>query len=200
MKNFTVRSRRSWWTGMLAGAAVPVALSLAGSVSFGGFSTAWASAAAPSSPASTSQDQRIRELEERIKILELEQETQERRLRLEIERHGRAFEEIDRRVRALEERAGQPAESAAVSQAERAAALEAMCREPFIQGAPGIRKVKPGCESSGKECDAPEAVDSRGVRRVLPGCIQSIEKERGVCDPPYFFDDKGVKRVKSECM
>jgi hypothetical protein len=172
----------------------------AASAFIGGASNAWAATAPSSPPAAANQDQRIRELEERIKILELEQETQQRRLRLEIERHGRAFEEIDRRLRALEDRGGQPAEPTAVSQAERAAALEALCREPFIEVAPGIRRVKPGCEQAGNECDAPEAVDIRGVRRVLPGCLKAMEKERGVCDPPYFFDDKGLKRVKRECM
>ena len=74
-----------------------------------------------------------------------------------------------------------------------------MCRDPFIQADHGIRRLKPGCESSGNECDAPEAVDVRGVRRVLPACVQAAEREHGVCDPPYFFD-KGVKHVKPECM
>jgi len=183
--------------GMLAGAVMPVALLLSGNSPFGGPSNAWAAAAPPSA---ANQEQRIRELEERIKIMELQQETLDRRLRLDIERNGRAFEEIDRRLRALEDHGAQPNELAASLQSEKAAALEAMCREPFFQTEKGIRRLKPGCESSGNECDAPEALDLRGVRRVLPACIKSIEKERGVCDPPYFFDDKGVKRFKPECM
>ena len=184
MKNF-VRSRHSWLMGVLAGAAVPFAWSFAGGASFGGLSNAWA-AAAPAAPAAQ-QEQRIRELEARIKILELEQETQDRRLRLDIERNGRAFEEIDRRLRLLEDRASTASEPVAAQQPDKAAALEAMCREPFIQADHGIRRLKPGCESTGNECDAPEAVDVRGVRRILPACIQAAEKEHGVCDPPYFF-------------
>ena len=198
MSNILFRSRPSWLVGALAGAAVPLALFLAGSE----LSNAWASAApaTPATPASraTNQDQRIRELEERIKILELQQEAQERRLRLDIERNGRAFEEMDRRLRLLEDRST-PSEPVAAPQIDKDAALEAMCREPFIQGDHGIRRLKPGCESTGNPCDAPEAVDIRGVRRILPACVQAAEKERGVCDPPYFFD-KGVKRVKPECL
>ncbi len=184
--------------GMAAGAAAPVLLLLSGNASFGGPSNAW-TAAAPA-PQSANQDQRIRELEERIKILELEHETLDRRLRLELERNGHTFEDIDHRLRALEVHAPTSGELAAMPPPDKAAVVDAMCREPFIQTAPGIRRVKPGCESSGKECDAPEAVDLRGVRRVLPACLQTMEKERPVCEQPYFFDDKGVKKVKPECM
>jgi hypothetical protein len=181
---------------MLAGAVAPVVVSLWGGALFHGPSNAWAGTAPPT-PAAASQDQRIRELEERIRILELEQETQDRRLRLEIERSGRAFEEIDRRLRLLEDRSATPSEPA-MSQPE-SSSVDAMCRNPFIEAGHGIRRLKPGCEAAGKECDAPQAVDIRGVRTVLPACVQSAEKDRGSCSPPYYFD-KGVKYVKPECM
>jgi hypothetical protein len=196
MLNLFFHSRQSWVMGMLMGASLSVAALLT-SAFLGGPSYAWA-AAAPVAPAASNPDQRIRELEERIKILELQQETMERRMHLDVERNGRAFEEIDRRLRLLEDRAATPSEQP-VSQQPDNAALEAMCREPFMQADHGIRRLKPGCESAGNECDAPETVDIRGVRRVLPACVQSAEKGRGVCDPPYFFD-KGVKHVKPECM
>jgi hypothetical protein len=196
MLKFLVRSRHPWLMGAAAGAAVPFALSLAGAAPFAGSPNAWASAGP--SPTTSAQEQRVRELEERVKILELENETLDRRLRLDIERNGRSFEEIDRRLRLLEDRSGSPSEPVASPQADKVA-LEAMCRDPFIEAAHGIRRLKPGCESIGNECDAPEAVDVRGVRRVLPACVQAAEREHGICDPPYFFD-KGVKRVKPECM
>jgi hypothetical protein len=197
MPNLLVRSRPSWLMGMLAGAAMPLAVLFA-SGSLRGPSSAWA-AAAPPATAAPNQDQRIHELEERIRILELQQETQDRRLRLDIERNSRAFEEIDRRLRLLEDRTATQNEPATGPQPENAAALEALCRDPFIQAGHGIRRLKPGCEGAGNECDAPQAVDIRGVRKVLPACVQSAEKEHAVCDPPYFFD-KGVKYVKPECM
>src|SRR5689334_16317683 len=128
MLKFLVRSRHPWLMGVAAGAAV--ALSLAGAVPR--LPSAWASAA-PSSPTTGAQEQRIRELEERIKILELENETLDRRLRLDIERNGRGFEEIDRRLRLLEDRSGNPSEPVAAAQPDKLA-LETMCRDPFIQG------------------------------------------------------------------
>jgi hypothetical protein len=182
--------------GVFVGATVPVALLLPRTGSFaGGLSSAWADAA----PGPTNPQQRIRELEERVKILELQQETVDHKLRLDIDRNGRAFEEIDRRLRALEERPAAPAETAAL-EAQKSAELEAMCRDPYIKLPSGIRRLKPGCESAGSVCDAPEVVDGHGVRRVLAACVPTMEKERGVCDPPYYFDAKGLKRVKRECM
>jgi hypothetical protein len=184
------RSRRSWL--VLAGAALPFALL--------GMSNAWAEGA-PGPGFASNPQQRIHELEERVRILELTQETLERRLHLDVERNGRAFEEIDRRLRALEDRPATPAAPAApASSPDKNAALEAMCKDPYFLVAPGIRRVKPGCESTGTQCDAPEAVDAHGVRHVLPGCLQTIDKNRNACDPPYYFDDKGMKHVKDECM
>src|SRR5689334_1565046 len=125
MLNSLARSRPSWLLAMVTGVAVPVLLLLSGD----GPSKAWG-AAAPASQ-SVNQDSRIRELEERIKILELEQETLDRRLRLELERNGRSFDDIDHRLRALEAHAPTPGEIAAATQPDKAAVVDAMCREPF---------------------------------------------------------------------
>jgi len=54
--------------------------------------------------------QHVRELEERVKILELERETLDHRMRLEAERTRRTIEALDMRIRLLEEIGRVPAE------------------------------------------------------------------------------------------
>src|SRR6267142_2160515 len=100
MWSFLFRSRHSWPLGLTMGVLVIFLVLVSGLGSWGtGASNAWAQAPA-SSPISP---QRVRELEERVKILELEHEAVDRRTRLQAERTGRAIEELEMRVRALEE-------------------------------------------------------------------------------------------------
>jgi hypothetical protein len=174
------RSRRSLW-GTLS--ACLLALWIAGT---SGLPKAFAQAGAAAEP-----QQRIRELEQRVKILELESEALDRRAQLEVERNARIIDEMDKRVRALETRAPEthPLETHAPD-----------CRDPYIHVAPGIIRVRPGCESFGGECSAPEAVDARGVRTILPACQKSLDDGSRDCNPPYFIDAAGVKRFKTGCM
>src|SRR5579859_529521 len=121
-------SHRSLWA--MIGASV-VAVSLAG---WGIFATPSAYAqgkAAPPEP-----DRQVRELEQRVKILELENETLDRRLRLEIDRNTHVVDDLDKRIKALESRDNKGLDP---------------CREPYIHVAPGIVRVRPGCESVGGE-------------------------------------------------
>ena len=95
---------RSWWLGPSTG-LFGFLLLAAGMVSFGsGASNAWAD------DAPTASQQRVRELEERVKILELERETLDRTMRLETKRTRRTIEALDERIRALEEVSRVPAE------------------------------------------------------------------------------------------
>jgi len=170
-------------SGMLSTALVGMMI---GGLGMSGSSKAFAQAAAPAEP-----QQRIRELEQRVKILELENETLDRRLHLEIDRSTRFLDDMDKRVRLLEARPLAPAESTSKA--------DDPCRYPYIHVAPGIMRIKPGCESTGGECAAPERVDVRGVRTVLPACEQATEAPGG-CEPPYYIDADGVKRFKPRCM
>jgi hypothetical protein len=181
---------------VLLGAPFVVILFLAGVGPWpGGSSFAFAQGA----PGSTNSEHRFRELEQRVKILELENETLDRRLRLEAEHSGRLFEDLDRRVRVLEQHPAAPAEPAA-NKEQKSPAIDAYCSDPFIQLASGVRRLKPGCDATGNPCDAPWAVDARGIRTVLPACVQSLESNAGGCDSPYYVDPKGVKRFKPECL
>src|SRR5258708_5670912 len=172
-----LHSQRSRWTTL---GALLVALSIGGSGL--GLSKAFAQGKPAPDP-----DRQLRELEQRVKILELENETLDRRLQLEIDHNSHLFDDVDKRLRAVENRAVENREPDP-------------CRDPYIHVAPGILRVKPGCESSGGECTAPEAVDARGVRVVLPGCRQTIVEGARQCDPPYFVDESGVKRFKPGCL
>jgi hypothetical protein len=122
-----------------------------------------------------------------VKILELESEAIDRRAQLEVERNARIIDEMDKRIRALETRGPETRGPDP-------------CRDPYIHVAPGIVRIRPGCESVGGECGAPERVDARGVRTVLPACQQSIGDAPRDCDPPYFVDASGVKRFRTGCM
>jgi hypothetical protein len=172
-----LHSQRSRWTtfGVLL-----IAISIGGSGP--GLSKAFAQGKAAPDP-----DRQLRELEQRVKILELENETLDRRLQLEIDRNLHLFDDVDKRLRAVESRAPENRDPDP-------------CRDPYIHIAPGILRVKPGCESAGGECTAPEAVDARGVRIVLPGCRQTVVEGARQCDPPYFVDESGVKRFKPGCL
>jgi hypothetical protein len=175
------RSRRSLW-GTLS--ACLLGVWIAGT---SGFPKAFAQGAPAVDP-----QQRIRELEQRVKILELESETLDRRAQLEVERNARILDEMDKRVRALEARGPEtrvPESS-----------VPDPCRDPYIHVAPGVVRIRPGCESAGGECSAPEAVDARGVRTILPACQKFLDDNSRDCNPPYFIDAHGVKRFKTGCM
>jgi hypothetical protein len=194
----SIVSNHSSRSHSMKGPAGALALVIASLALFGTFDIASPPAWADGAPTSLNSQQRVKELEERVKILELEHETLDRRMRLETERSGRAVEDLDKRLRALEGRA--VASEAPAAPMEKSAAREVNCTDPYIDVGHGIRRVKPGCESSGNECDAPEAIDGRGVRTILPACVQTIDRNKGNCEPPHFIDYKGVKRFKPECM
>ena len=114
-----------------------------------------------------------------------------------MERNTRVLDEVDKRLHLLEARAAS-VESAS-NAADKIGMAEDPCRYPYIHVAPGIMRIKPGCESTDGECAAPERVDARGIRTVLPVCQQSTETGGG-CEPPYSVDAGGVKRFKPTCM
>ncbi len=160
-----------------------------------GMASAWAQGG----PSSAVSPRRMDELAERVKILELENEALERRVRLDTEHQGQAVEDLERRVRALEGHAQASLEST-VQPPETNAEPDVSCKDPYIDVGRGIRRIKPGCESTANPCDAPEVVDVRGVRTILPACRESVEKKTGGCDSPYYIDAKGLKHFKSECL
>src|SRR5690242_20661582 len=88
---------RHWLSGMIGGGVLTMLLSA------GALPSRTSIAFAQNAPPSTSPQQRIHELEQRVKILELENETLDRRVQLDQERYGRAFEDFEKRLRALEE-------------------------------------------------------------------------------------------------
>jgi hypothetical protein len=139
-----------------------------------GGSSAWAQA----SPGTSISQQRIHELEERVKILELERETLDRQVKLEAEHTGRTIEELEVRIRAVEDTRG--SEAAAVHT--------------------GIRRVKAGYEDTTKTCDAPEAIDARGVWKLRPECVRAAASQQGICDTPYVINADGIKQFKLECL
>jgi len=194
MWTFLFRSRYSWLLGWPTG-LVGVFLVFGPGIGSlgGGSSNAWAGAA----PSPTVSPQRVRELEERVKILELEYETLDRRMRLQAEQAGRALEELDMRVHALEGAAraaeGTPPPKESIS-------LEEVCKDPYIRFANGIRRVKEGCEDRGRSCDVPEVVDARGVWTVRPECVPATPVKAGNCDITYSIGDNGIKQFKPECM
>jgi hypothetical protein len=185
----TFRSHRSLST-ILSTALLGMMIGGLGS----GSSKAFAQAAAPAET-----QQRIRELEQRVKIIELENEALARRVQLEIDRSTRVLDDMDKRLHVVETHAAAPVESAGKA-ADKIGMAEDPCRYPYIHVAPGIMRIRPGCESAGGQCDAPERVDARGIRTVLPGCQQVIDETGGSCEPPYFIDAGGMKRFKPACM
>jgi hypothetical protein len=195
MSTTFIRSRRPLLV-MLLGALFVGILFLAG---LGPWPAGSSFAFAQGAPGSTNSEHRFRELEQRVKILELENETLDRRLHLEAERSGRLFEDLDRRVHVLEQHPAAPAEPAATQEPKRPA-IDAYCSDPYIQLGPGAGRLKPGCDPTGNPCDAPWAVDARGIRTVLPACAQSLESNAGGCDSRYYVDPNGVKRFKPECL
>jgi hypothetical protein len=132
-----------------------------------------------------------------VKILELEHETLDRRMRLQAERTGRAIEELEMRVRALEE--NDRARLDAVAEKVKGAEVDDLCKDPYIHLWNGIRRVKSGCENAGKPCDFPKVVDGRGFWTVRPECVQNAPVKEGGCDIPYVVDTKGIKEFKPEC-
>ena len=158
-----------------------------------GASKAWAQATT-SSPLS---QQRVRELEERVKILELEHEALDRRVRLQAERTGRAIEELEMRVRVLEENGRAHVDP--VAEPQKGAEVDEACKDPYIHLWNGIRRVKSGCENAAKPCDVPKFVDGRGFLTVRPECVQAVPVKEGGCEIPYVVDTKGIKEFKPEC-
>ncbi len=188
-------SIRRWIVGLPAGMLGLVLCFALGSLSTTvGSSNAWAQSA-PSSP---NLQQRVRELEERLRIIELEHEALERRMHLEAERTTRVLDELDKRLRACETHALAPAK-VETPPAEGSTITDPHCQNPYMIVSYGVRRVRPGCESAGNECDPPFAIDPRGVRKFLPACVKSEDAGSG-CASPFFVDPAGVKRVKPECI
>ena len=195
MWTFLFRSRYAWLLGWPTGLLGVFLVFGSGPASLGaGSSNAWAGPA----PNATVSPQRVRELEERVKILELEHETLDRRMRLQAEQAGRALEDLEMRVRALEGSVRPAAE--VTPQPEKSISVEDVCKDPYIRFANGIRRVKAGCEDRGNSCDVPQVVDARGVWTVRPECVPATPVKAGNCDIPYSIGDRGIKQFKPECM
>ena len=195
MWTFFLRSRHPWPPGLPTGLLVGFLVIVPVVGSWGaGPSNAWAQTTASSAVS----QQRVRELEERVKILELEQEALDRRTRLQAERTGRAIEELEMRVRALEENGRASLDGPAI-EPEKGAGADAVCKDPYVYLSNGIRRVKSGCENGAKPCDVPKVVDGRGFWTVRPECAPATPVKEGACDIPYFVGTTGIKEFKPEC-
>jgi hypothetical protein len=193
MRTFIFRSRHSRLFGLSTG-VLGIFFLLRPSIGFlDGGSNAWAQAG-PGTPMS---QQRIRELEERVKILELEHETLDRQMKLEAERTGRTVEELEIRIRALE---NARAPEAAAVQPEKSSTIDEVCKDPYVRLPNGIRRVKAGCEDTTKSCDVPEVIDAQGVWKVRPECVPAAASQEGICDTPYVIGPNGIKQFKPECV
>jgi hypothetical protein len=193
MRTFISRSRHSWLFGLSTG-VLGIFFLLRPSIGFlDGGSNAWAQAG-PGTPVS---QQHLRELEERVKILELEHEALDRRTKLEAERTGRTIEELEMRIRTLEN--ARAPEVAAV-QPEKSATIDELCKDPYTHFPNGIRRVKRGCEDSTKPCDVPEVIDAQGMWKVRPECVPAAASQQGTCDTPYVIGPNGIKQFKPECL
>jgi hypothetical protein len=191
MWKFLLRSRHSWLLA-LSTCLLGIFFMLLPSIGSGG-SSAWAQAS-PSTPIS---QQRVHELEERVKILELEHEALDRRMKLEAEHAGRTIEELVVRIRALE---GARGREAAAVQPEKSATMDEYCKDRYVRLPNGVRRVKAGCEDAINTCDVPEVVDARGVWKLRPECVREASSQQGTCDTPYFITEDGIKQFKPECL
>ncbi|HEX9295836.1 MAG TPA: hypothetical protein VF881_08370 [Polyangiaceae bacterium] len=158
-----------------------------------GSSSAWAQSA----PTPNLQRQ-VRELEERVRIMELEHEALQRRMHLDAELTRRALDELEQRLIACEKQAVAPAKAEAPP-VQSPSIVDPRCRNPYTMAADGIRRIKPGCESAGDACEPPVAIDPRGVRKILPSCVKPEDTGAG-CASPFYVDPGGVKRVKPDCI
>jgi hypothetical protein len=163
------RALRSW---LIALPLAMLGVSILASSSSVGIPNAWAQRA----PSSTSVQQRVRELEERLKILELEHEALQRRMQLAAEHDNHILDDLDKRLRTCEQTAKAPSKSVAVPAA------------------------KASASRGSTNCDPPWSIDLRGVRTIQPACLQSLDATEDSCELPYYIDQTGLRRFKPECI